>query len=211
MLNMRSVPRDVTARTAIRDAALRLFGEYGIDGVSIRQIATAAEVSPALVLHHFGSKEGLRADVDAHVLSGIERFAHDYGSQEVGEIFAGHTESVVSAMGAAFPPDSPELAYIPRLLVEGGDVGRAMFKHWHDMTVRALAEWEAAGVVSAGPDPQARAAFMLTADLGLMLLRNHATAALGTDPLGDGLARWTDEVIRIYGGMFTAAEGGPDE
>ena len=54
-LNMRSAS-DLTARARIRDAALARFGAEGIAGTSVRAVAADAGVSPALVLHHFGSK-----------------------------------------------------------------------------------------------------------------------------------------------------------
>jgi AcrR family transcriptional regulator len=45
---------------AIIVAAERLFGQYGLDGVSLRQIVVAAgQVNPSAVQHHFGSKRGL--------------------------------------------------------------------------------------------------------------------------------------------------------
>ena len=44
---------DLTARARIRDAALRLFAERGVEGVTIREIAEAAGVSGGLVRHHF--------------------------------------------------------------------------------------------------------------------------------------------------------------
>jgi pimeloyl-ACP methyl ester carboxylesterase len=44
----------------ILHGASRLFAVHGPAAVTVRQIATAAGVSPALVVHHFGSKEGLR-------------------------------------------------------------------------------------------------------------------------------------------------------
>jgi AcrR family transcriptional regulator len=45
---------------AIIVAAERLFGKYGLDGVSLRQIVVAAgQVNPSAVQHHFGSKKGL--------------------------------------------------------------------------------------------------------------------------------------------------------
>src|ERR1700758_3794856 len=73
MLYMCSVPDDRTARAVIRDEALRLFAVRGPDGVTVRQIAAAARVSPGLVLHHFGSKDGLRQAVDDHVLGLFDR------------------------------------------------------------------------------------------------------------------------------------------
>lgn len=60
---------DLTARARIRDAAIQLFAERGIEDVTIRDIASAAGVSSGLVRHHFGSKDDLRAACDSHVLS----------------------------------------------------------------------------------------------------------------------------------------------
>ena len=44
---------------AIRDAAATLFAARGYAGVSVREIAKAAGVDPALVMRHFQSKEKL--------------------------------------------------------------------------------------------------------------------------------------------------------
>lgn len=46
-------------RDRILDAARTHFGEAGFDGATIRGIASAAGVDPALVPHYFGSKEGV--------------------------------------------------------------------------------------------------------------------------------------------------------
>lgn len=43
----------------IQTAAIELFGRYGFGGTSVRGIARAAGVDPALVIRHFGSKEAL--------------------------------------------------------------------------------------------------------------------------------------------------------
>src|SRR5262249_34847278 len=56
---------DLTARAKVRDAALELFARQGYAATSVREIAAAAGVSPALLFHHFGSKQGLRDAVDA--------------------------------------------------------------------------------------------------------------------------------------------------
>jgi len=65
-------PDDRTARARIRDEALRLFAERGPAAVTMRDIATAADVSPALLVRHYGSKDGLIAAVDNHVLETLE-------------------------------------------------------------------------------------------------------------------------------------------
>ncbi|HOZ60056.1 MAG TPA: TetR family transcriptional regulator, partial [Nakamurella multipartita] len=46
-------------RTAILDAARVTFAASGFDGASIRRIAAAAGVDPALVHHYFGTKDEL--------------------------------------------------------------------------------------------------------------------------------------------------------
>jgi AcrR family transcriptional regulator len=52
-------------REKILAAARSHFGEAGYEGGTVRGIATGAEVDPALVLHYFGSKEGVfRAAMD---------------------------------------------------------------------------------------------------------------------------------------------------
>jgi AcrR family transcriptional regulator len=47
------------SRGAILAAARRHFADVGYDRATIRRIASAARVDPALVLHYFGSKDGL--------------------------------------------------------------------------------------------------------------------------------------------------------
>lgn len=49
-------------RARILGAARSLFAEAGYDGVSVREIAAAAEADPALVIRYFGSKEQLFAE-----------------------------------------------------------------------------------------------------------------------------------------------------
>ena len=52
-------PGESGTREAIIEAAVRAFADEGYDRTSIRGVAAAAGVDPALVLHYFGSKEGL--------------------------------------------------------------------------------------------------------------------------------------------------------
>ena len=52
-------PGSPDTQTEILEAAGREFTNRGYDGATIRGIATAAGVDPALVLHYFGSKEQL--------------------------------------------------------------------------------------------------------------------------------------------------------
>ncbi len=57
-----------STREQILRAATREFAEHGFRGASIRGIASAAGVSPGLVQHHFGTKDGLREACDQWVM-----------------------------------------------------------------------------------------------------------------------------------------------
>lgn len=65
--DLRARPEDLTAYARIREAALTLFAKRGVDATSIRDIATAAGVSPGLVQHHFRTKNGIRAAINERV------------------------------------------------------------------------------------------------------------------------------------------------
>jgi AcrR family transcriptional regulator len=58
-------PGQTHTKDAVAAAARRLFAETGYDRATIRGIATAAGVDPALVVHYFGSKEELFRQVMA--------------------------------------------------------------------------------------------------------------------------------------------------
>jgi AcrR family transcriptional regulator len=57
----REVPEDT--RALILDAAERLFAERGVDAVSVRAVLNEAGVNVALAHYHFGSREGLIAEL----------------------------------------------------------------------------------------------------------------------------------------------------
>src|ERR687885_426871 len=82
-----SADGDLTARARIRDAAIRRFGAEGF-GAPVRAIAAEAGVSPGLVIHHFGSKDGLRAACDEHVLRLIREAETDAFSSSPGAMLA---------------------------------------------------------------------------------------------------------------------------
>lgn len=68
---------DKDTREKLVEAATPLFAWKGFTGVSIRELAKAADVNSALISYHFGGKEGLYAAVLhahlAHLLSAIEQ------------------------------------------------------------------------------------------------------------------------------------------
>lgn len=201
---------DLTAKAVIRDQALALFAQRGPDAVTVREVAAAADVSPALVVHHYGSKQGLREAVDAHVMGVFEAMFAAATAQP--DAFAG-TAPVVAAsfaelMLAHLPPGSPIPAYLRRLMLSGDTAGRDLFRRWYELTVTMTDQMTAAGFLRPGADPAVRAAFLMINDLAVVLLSEHLTAVLGVDPLTpDGMRRWAAEVITAYAeGIFRLEE-----
>ncbi|MDN5789481.1 MAG: TetR/AcrR family transcriptional regulator [Micrococcales bacterium] len=198
--------RDLTARAAIRNAALRLFAERGHDAVTVREIAEAAGVSPGLVVHHFGSKDGLRAEVDAHASEAFDAiFAELDGPEFAAMLASGEaTTSVAEAFTRTFPHGSPLPAYLRRLLLTNDPAGAALFGRWYAATRRLLDAMVELGAAPPSEDPAVRAAFVLVNDLAVILLRNQIATAIGDDPLTPaGLDRWAREVTAVYiGGAF---------
>jgi TetR/AcrR family transcriptional regulator, regulator of cefoperazone and chloramphenicol sensitivity len=65
-------PRTAETRQRIIDTSLRLFGEHGFKGVSVRDISAAAGANVAAVSYHFGSKQGLYRTIFETVLDSDE-------------------------------------------------------------------------------------------------------------------------------------------
>ena len=203
---------DLTGRAVIRNAALRLFADHGPAAVSVRQIAEAARVSPALVLHHYGSKAGLRAAVDQYAAAQFDALFEDAAG--LGEVLtSGSSASIAELFARALPADSPLPSYLRRLVLEGDPSGGALFRRWYDASRLLLEHLTTAGFARPTEDPEVRAAFMLSADLVLLLLREPLTDVLGVDPLSpSGLPRWAAEVTRIYReGAFATMPETPGE
>ena len=152
MLYMRSVPADDrTARAIIRDEALRLFAARGPDGVTVRQIAVAAGVSPGLVLHHFGSKEGLRQAVDEHVLGLFDQMLGEMTGEHAADLYdPAASGSVAEAVVRHLPADSPLPEYLRRLLLADGGAGRELFRRLFRLSAATLDVLAAAGMAAPG-------------------------------------------------------------
>lgn len=199
---------DLTARARIRDQALALFAARGVDAVTVREIAAAAGVSHALVLHHYGSKQRLREVVDAYVMQIFDGM-FDAVSADPEEFLAGEASaSFAELMLAAVPAGSPIPAYLRRLLLSGDATGLVLFRRLFEASIEMTEQMTAAGLMHESRDVAVRAAFLMANDLAMVLLRDQLTAVLGVDPLSpDGMRRWATEVVSAYtDGVFTAEE-----
>jgi TetR/AcrR family transcriptional regulator, regulator of cefoperazone and chloramphenicol sensitivity len=160
---------DLTARARIRDAALRLFAERGMNGATIRDIARAAGVSGGLVRHHFGSKDGLRAACDSYALDQIMQIKEQ-------AVLDGQIGSV-GFMSAAHPTVLLTLRYFARSLVDGTPAASSMFDEMVELTQAWLAQHHPAQL----SDPRGFAAIFVAMETGLLAMHDQLSRSLGAD------------------------------
>ncbi|MFE6304136.1 TetR family transcriptional regulator [Nocardiopsis sp. NPDC057823] len=189
---------DLTARARIRDAALEYFGRHGFK-VTIRAIAEKAGVSPGLVMHHFGSKDGLRRACDDHVFEVMHRVKRETVTSDpsVALQYVAHVEEF-----------APLLAYAIRSFQEGGAVGLALYERIVEDVQGYLAAGEAAGTIRPSRDRAKRARWLAESSMGSLLV------ALSARPDPDDidfplfLREWMEEhmlpVLELYTeGLYT--------
>ncbi len=186
-----------------------MFAERNADAVTVRDIAAAAGVSPALVLRHYGSKDGLRAAVNEYVVRVFEALLSTVAaSSDPGVPNSAEIQSLAEQVARQLPGDSPIPTYVARMLVSGDPGAAALFMNLHTLSEHTLTGLVRAGLATDGGDASARAAFLLVNDLAVLMLRDRLEEVLGVDPLGvAGLRRWGQQVFAIYRGGLT---GGPD-
>ncbi|QYL26656.1 HTH-type transcriptional regulator BetI [Mycobacterium shottsii] len=156
---MRSV--DLTAAARIRDAAIEQFGQHGF-GVSLRAIAEGAGVSAALVIHHFGSKEGLRKACDNYV-------AEEIRSEKLTAMQSNDPATWLGQL-AQVESYAPLMAYLVRSMQSGGELAMMLWQQIIDNAEEYLAEGVRAGTIKASRDPKARAKFLAITGAGGFLL-----------------------------------------
>jgi len=188
VVNVRSVDTDdLTTRARIRDAAIGRFGRDGFRA-GLRAVAADAGVSPALVIHHFGSKDGLRAECDAYVLRTIR-------DQKAEAMTRWSPMQVVGAI------DDPEqyatiFGYVVRALLEGGAVAATFVDGLVADAESYLEEAVVSGTVRPTTDPAGRARYLIATSVGMLLIAQlEAEAGRGVSPTVDP-ARALQEIWR---------------
>lgn len=212
---------DRTTKARIRDAAITLFAEHGVAATNLRSIAADAGVSAALVIHHFGTKDGLRAACDEYVAAVVRREKHAAAA-------AGPTLDPLGALRRV--RDEPPLAlYLARTLADGSPQVAALLDELVADAVVYQAEMEKTGLLRPTKYPRGRAAVLTIWSLGALVLHEHVERLLDADLtaapddpasrrpyigpvleiLGHGVL--TEDVSRRYEQVFLGDdEGDPD-
>jgi AcrR family transcriptional regulator len=181
---VRSTESDLTATARIRDAAIAQFGTHGMQRATVRAIAETAGVSPGLVLHHFGSKDGLRNACDEYVLTYLQ-------DQLDAEEKSGNDPGVFTAAAA----DSPVIVnYLVAVLGDGGTAAATVFDRIVELTEgyfdrRSDATGERLSTFE-HIDNRTLAVIMTSMSLGMYILNKQVSRSLGADMFGPvGMAK----------------------
>lgn len=180
---------------------MRLFADRGIETTSLRDAAKAAGVSPALVVHHFGGKDGLVAAVDE---AAVATFGAAYATDEPQDgpnLLRRRAEQTTRVMR-----ERPDVcAYLGRALVEGTAGAARLFRLMIEAgraEIEALAE---KGALKEGTDllwVTLQHFFLIWAPLSFMPLLEQE--ALGEPLLSEEcLDRWVNANTQLFrGGIY---------
>lgn len=151
-------------RAEILAAARELFATQGFDGTSVRAVARAAGVDPALVHHYFEGKVGLFAEA-VGVPAGIE--------EEVVAAVAGPREGAGERVVRAFLTvwDSPEGRTRFRAMVGAAAAHEGAAHALRDFVARTILARLAEGGAGEGPLPQLAVAGVGAQLVGMGMLR----------------------------------------
>jgi AcrR family transcriptional regulator len=177
----------------IRDAAIELFGRTGFAGTTVRAIAARAGVSPALIMHHFGTKDGLIGHCDTYVLTRIERLRGDFLRGET-------TIDTVTGYLAERPEVLPMTRYLSQALVAGGERSGRVFGRMIDVARSNLETGIEVGRIRPVDDLDVRAAVLASWNAAVIMLGDAIAARLGgTDILDPAIVdRLQTTVMDIY-------------
>lgn len=179
--NRRSRSRidDRTARARIRDAAIERFAAEGIAAANLKDIAADAGVSAPLVIHHFGSKDGLRLACDEHIAALIRE-------QKTAALSAGANLDPFQVLREAYE-GTPIIRYLAQTIADGSPHVDEFIDEMVDDAVDYIAEGVKSGILMPAENPREQAVVLCLWQLGALVLHEQVQRLLGIDLL-DGTA-----------------------
>ena len=187
MWSATAAEHDLTAKARIRETALELFAANGVAATSLRAVAKEAGVSPGLIVHHFGSKDGLCRAVDEAVVKRIEMALAEVPLDgSTGDPFEERREMITALLQG-----QPVLCdYIGRALSEDTEASAALFHRLFESARRDQALVKA-GVMRGKSDPFWRVIHQMLLIVGPLMMRPLIERELGGSLLDDAnFKRW---------------------
>jgi len=186
--------------------SLALFAERGFDGVTVRDIAKASDVSIGLINHHFGSKEGLREAVDEYFMAQFE---------EAQQALPGPDEQFPPAplddwaddWIARHEKDAAALfGYFRRALLDESDWGAKIFTRFYSIAQTTINRLDARGLIRPDVDRLWLPFLMVYLELGTTLLDPYVKRVLGKSGFDKNLWRRRH---RAYSKLLMSGYGFP--
>lgn len=173
----------------IRDAAIAEFAAHGFAKSTVRGIAAAAGVSPGLVIHHFGSKDGLRSACDDHVFEALTRVKTEHANG-----------SPVFVTGKIFGDEQTRAYadYLVKSLLDSSPQGQRFFDHYIEILEEVIENGFAGYTLRKTEDRRAQAAALAMLALALPLLEPKMRHALGTENLEGSMTRLIPSLVDLY-------------
>lgn len=196
-----SVQSSEDVRAALLTAGERLFLRHGFAKVTSRQLAAAAETTPAMINYYFGDKQGL---FSAILTNAIAPFADQLTSALAATTDDGIDPAV---MIRAHMRTAASNAWIGTLLVnevfaEGGQL-RTTFQRdfagrFAPLITQLLARAKQAGRLRADVDPQLATLSFLSLCAFPIISRAITGPVLGIRLQGEDLERLIDHTVRMF-------------
>lgn len=158
------------------DAAIEVFADHGAKDASVRAIAAKAGVSPALITHHFGTKDALKAECDERVLAA-------YADLKMAGI--NDLPATMGLMAGDDPLTSRLTAYFLRAVLDGGPAARRFYAGLISRTRQVMDEAARRGQVRPECADPAHVEHLTAANLGAVLvafLTDEDAAVPSVDP-----------------------------
>ncbi len=206
---------DVDLRARLLDAAAVQFGRTGIEGSSLRAIAVAAGVTPAMLHYYFGDKARLtQALIDERLMPAMQPMRARL--EQVGD----DPMALVTAFAQGIAEIVAEHPWLPPLwvrevLCEGATLREIVFRQVVPMLPQWLAGRFAAAQAAGRMNPALDPRLMVVSLVGLTLFPAAGAPvwkqAMGAEPLGpDVLVRHTLALLASgIGPTPTDARGTP--
>lgn len=172
----------------IRNAAIGEFAARGFAKTTVRQIATAAEVSPGLVIHHFESKDGLRAACDEYVFEALTETKRENVGRSPLNVVEMFKEGVTRT----------NIEYLLMSLLDPSEQGQRFFDHYVETIQQIIDEGFAGYELRKSDDRRAQAVALAAIALSPMLLESRIRTVLGTDDLYESMSRLAPYLFDLY-------------
>ena len=163
-----AAPAVAARRLRILEAAARCFARSGFARTRMEDVAAAARVSRALVHHHFGSKEELAREVQAHMLeqwsASVDRAIE--AAPSAGEAFAAWLR--VNLADTRRRPLLHAILADAALLASFEDAARHSMDEWREKLVGLLRRGQAEGEFRTDLDVESTAEVLRAMQVGMM-------------------------------------------